>query len=143
MERPEPILRCQICGNDREFDTEKTFLYKVVLNGAGHEESSSRHSDVEDEDQEITCRACGAEVSPTDPVPLRNRIESSLSAVEDKRSQIMHEVSISREITVEAAEDLAVAACALTDAAEEVRAEMGRHNLRNAHTDEPKEARQC
>ena len=143
MERSETFLRCQECGNDREFDTEKTFLYKVVLNGAGQEESSSRNSDVEDEDQEITCRKCGADISPGDPLPLRNRIESRLSAVEDKRSQIMHEVSISREITVEAAEDLAVAACALTDAAEEVRAEMGRHDLRDAHADEPGEARQC
>lgn len=122
-------LVCPECGNDSQFDAVKAYVHKVILDGYGQVESSRVDTDLEDEELEISCRECGAPVSSGPETPFARRIEGHLQTIDAERSEIMNEIAASREISFDAAEDLGVAACAITDAIGEVREELERHQL--------------
>lgn len=129
LSQSETTLSCDNCGNDQAFDTVKTYFHKVVLDGAGLVESSRVQSDLEGEELDITCRKCEAPVRPNDPAPLYQRLETLLEQIESRRHDILDLLRTSTEISMEAAEDLGVALCAITDAINEVRKEMEHHEL--------------
>lgn len=137
-----PALLCSICGNDKDFDATKTYLHKVMLDATGQVISSRVHSDLEDQEMDITCRRCARPVyfpdpqdgSPVDTGPsghtsTKNDIEAALRKIDARREEIMDLLENSRDLSMQAAEDIGVAAGAITDAISEIREAFDEHGL--------------
>ena len=63
-----------------------------------------------------------------------------MEQIDRKRHDILELLTTSREVTLEAADDLAVAHCAITDAANEIREELERHDLYPAPDEKSRQA---
>lgn len=129
MRPSDTVLMCEKCGNNKRFRTTKTYFHKTILDAKGQVEESNPYADLEGEELEITCARCDAPVQISDPAPFYQKIETLLDEINQKRCSIMKGISASREIGLDTGEDIGVAACAITDAIEEIRHEMDRHDL--------------